>query len=100
MNDEDRASAGRVDIEAVAALVHALERDLEQVRAGSGDVDALRREVDALKAALDADAPHHEGVRERLHGVRGSLESTAGTLWDDAVIGSDYLSRIGRMLGM
>jgi hypothetical protein len=92
--------ARKVDIEAVAALVEALERDLEKVRAGSGDVDALRREVDALKAALDAGEPHHEGVREKLHDVRGSLESTKDTLWEDAVIGGDYISRIGRMLGM
>lgn len=92
--------ARKVDIEAVTALVAALERDLEKVRAGSGDVEALRREVDALKDVLDADEPHHEGVRERLHEVRGSLESTKDTLWEDAVIGSDYISRIGRMLGM
>lgn len=90
----------KVDIEAVSALVAALEQDLEKVRAGAGDVEALRREVDALKEVLDADEPHHEGVRERLHGVRGSLESTKDTLWEDALIGSDYLSRIGRMLGM
>jgi predicted nuclease with TOPRIM domain len=90
----------KVDIEAVTALVEALERDLAKVRAGSGDVEALRREVDALKGVLDADEPHHEGVRERLHEVRGSLESTKDTLWEDAVVGSDYISRIGRMLGM
>jgi hypothetical protein len=95
------ADARKVDVEAIGALVEALERDLERVRAGSGDVEALRREVDALKAVLDADEPHDdEGVRERLHGVRGSLESTKDTLWDDALIGSDYLARIGRMLGM
>jgi hypothetical protein len=90
----------KVDLEQVSALVEALEQDLERVRAGSGDVDALRREVDALKEALGAEEPHHEGVREKLHGVRGSLESTKDTLWEDALIGSDYLSRIGRMLGM
>ncbi len=45
--------ARKVDIEAVTALVDALERDLARLKAGSGDVDALRREVDALRAALD-----------------------------------------------
>jgi prefoldin subunit 5 len=92
--------ARKVDLEQVGALVEALERDLEKVRAGAGDVESLRREVDALKAALDADEPHQDGVRERLHGVRGSLESTKDELWEDAMIGGDYLSRIGRMLGM
>ena len=91
--------ARKVDIEAVAALVDALERDLARLKAGSGDVDALRREVDALRAALAAGEPHGE-VHERLHGVRGTLESGKDVLWEDAVIGSDYLSRIGRMLGM
>lgn len=100
MTGNDNVPSGNVDIEAVSALVAALERDLAKVRAGSGDVEALRREVDALKVMLGDEAPHHEGVRERLHGVRGSLESTADTLREDAVIASDYLSRIGRMLGM
>lgn len=100
MTGSGNAPPGSVDIEAVSVLVAALERDLEKVRAGSGDVEALRREVDALKVMLDADAPHHDGLRERLHGVRGSLESTADTLREDAVVASDYLARIGRMLGM
>jgi hypothetical protein len=90
----------KVDLNAVTKLVEALEQDLARVRAGSGDVEALRREVEALRAALAAEQPHPEGVRERLHGVRGSLESAGDTLWEDAVVGSDYLTRIGRMLGM
>ncbi len=91
----------KVDLDAVDKLVAQLEADLAKVRAGSGDVEALRREVDSLRAALATDEPHHEGVRERLNNVRASLESAGGgTLWEDALIGSDYLARIGRMLGM
>ncbi len=89
-----------VNLDEVQKLVDALERDLAKARAGAGDVDSLREEVEALRSALSAEEPRQDHVRERLHGVRASLEEVGETLYDDAVTLGDYLKRIGWMLGM
>jgi predicted nuclease with TOPRIM domain len=89
-----------VNLDEAQKLVDALERDLAKVRAGAADVDTLREEVDALRGVLSADEPAHADVRERLHGVKSSLESVGETLYEDAVKLGEYLSRIGRMLGL
>lgn len=86
----------RIDLEAVAKLIDALERDLAKVREGAGDVQALRDEIEALRQALDAAAPHDKGVRDRLHSLRERLEAEG-----ELTLGEGgYLTRIGRMLGM
>jgi hypothetical protein len=90
----------RVDLDDVQRLVDALERDLAKVRAGAAGVESLRDEVEALRSALAADSPRDEHVRERLHGVRSTLEEAGETLYEDAVKLGDYLARIGRMLGL
>ena len=89
-----------VDLDEVQKLVDALERDLAKARAGAGNVAELREEVEALRSALSAEEPHQDEVRERLHGVRASLEQVGETLYDDAVTLGDYIKRIGWMLGM
>jgi predicted nuclease with TOPRIM domain len=89
-----------VNLDEAQKLVDALERDLAKVRAGAGDVETLRSEVDALRGILSAEAPEHEHVRERLHGVKAGLESVGETLYEDAFKLGDYLARIGRMLGL
>jgi hypothetical protein len=85
-----------VDLEEVARLVAALERDIEKVRAGSGDVDTLRGEVAQLRAALESPAPAQGELHEGLHGIRALLQKAEEELFTDA----DYVARIGRMLGM
>ena len=52
----DKSSKTGVDLDAVSKLVHELERDLEKLQHGSGDVGALRDEVRALGQALQAPA--------------------------------------------
>ncbi len=89
-----------VNLDEAQKLVEQLERDLARVRAGAGDVETLRQEVEALRGVLSADAPEHEHVRERLHGVKSSLEEVGETLYEDAFKLGDYLARIGRMLGL
>ena len=89
-----------VNLDDVQRLVDALERDLAKVRAGTAGVDSLREEVEALRGALRAEEPREEHVRERLHGVRSTLENVGGTLYEDAVKLGDYVARIGRMLGL
>lgn len=85
-----------IDLAQVATLVQALERDLARAQAGDADIATLRAEVEALRAALNTEAADDESVRERLHGVREAFEDTDATLFK----GAQYLSDIGRMLGM
>jgi hypothetical protein len=101
MADSKRPSGTEpVNLDDVQRLVDALERDLAKVRAGTAGVDSLREEVEALRGALRAAPPREEHVRERLHGVRSTLEDVGETLYEDAVKLGDYLARIGRMLGL
>ena len=81
-----------IDLDEVRRMLDALERDLPKVRAGSQDLQVLRDEVDRLKALLESPARHHS-VRERLHALRIALESEGLKL-------GEYVSAIGRILGM
>jgi hypothetical protein len=101
MADAKRPSGTEpVNLDDVQRLVDALERDLAKVRAGTAGVESLREEVEALRGALRAAPPQEAHVRERLHGVRSTLEDAGETLYEDAVKLGDYLARIGRMLGL
>ncbi|MGA8053221.1 MAG: hypothetical protein WCA12_05070 [Burkholderiales bacterium] len=100
MGPQNQAGHQRVDLEEIGKLVEAIERDLAKAREGSGDVDTLRAEVEALRDALAAEMPHHGDVRDRLHGLRASLEGAADELYDDAVKVSQYVTSIGKMLGL
>lgn len=88
-----------VDLDEAARLLDALERDLARVRQGSADVDALRAEVEQLRAVLRAGSAH-EDVHEGLHGIRALMHRIGDELRDDAFKGSDYATRIGRLLGL
>jgi hypothetical protein len=98
-NPSTNGAPPRVDLEQVAHLVEQLERDLARVRAGGATVDTLRTEVEQLRQALDAPDPHGE-VHEGLHGVRERLGAVSDELLGDALKGSDYINRIGRILGL
>ena len=101
MTDQEPTGGARpVNLDEVQRLVDALERDLAKARADAGGVEVLREEVEALRRALSAEQPRQDHVRERLRGVRSSLEQVGETLYDDAVKLGDYLKRIGWMLGM
>lgn len=89
-------SPDTIDLEQVARLVQTLERDLERAQHGAGNIETLRAEVEALRAALQTHAGDDEPVRERLHGVRQAFEESDTALFK----GAQYLSDIGRMLGM
>jgi septation ring formation regulator EzrA len=89
-----------VDLEQVTRLLEALERDLAKVHEGSADVETLRNEVEQLRAALRSPGAAHSAVQERLHGIRAVLHRAEDELVGDTLEASDYLARIGRMLGM
>jgi hypothetical protein len=89
-----------VDLDAVAQLVDQLERDLARARTGGASVDTLRAEVEQLRAALASEAPSQAEVSQGLVGVRSRLQGLGDELETDAFIGADYLTRIGRLLGL
>ena len=89
-----------VDLDAVAQLVEQLERDLARARAAGASVETLRGEVEQLRAALAADSPSEADVSRGLASVRGRLHDLGDELETDAFIGADYLTRIGRLLGL
>jgi hypothetical protein len=94
-----KTSGRPVDLDEVAQLVEQLERDLARARAG-GSVETLRAEVEQLRAALAADSPSEADVSRGLASVRGRLHDLGDELETDAFIGADYLTRIGRLLGL
>jgi cob(I)alamin adenosyltransferase len=89
-----------VDLDAVSQLVEQLERDLARARTGGGSIDTLRAEVEQLRQALAADSPSAEQVTQGLTTVRTRLHDLGDELETDAIIGADYLRRIGRLLGL
>jgi cell division septum initiation protein DivIVA len=89
----------RVNLDEVSQLVEQLERDLARVRVGGADVDTLRAEVEQLRAALAAPDASTD-LQAGLHGVRERLAAASDEVVVDAFKGSDYLARIGRLLGL
>lgn len=97
MTNTTDANAGKgVDLNAVSKLVLELERDLEKVKLGSGDVDALRKEVAALGVALKSPSPDDHSINHGLKKIHGAMDE----LREDAFIAADYVTRIARMLGI
>jgi hypothetical protein len=92
-------SGRKVDLDEAARLVDALERDLAQLKSGGGDLEHLRADVEQLRAALASPQPHDE-VHGGLTGLRERLHAAGDELLTDAVKTSDYLARIGRLLGL
>jgi hypothetical protein len=90
----------RVDLDEVAQLVEQLERDLSRARVGGASVDTLRAEVEQLRSALAGPEASPREVQEGLHGVRDRLSTVSDELVGDALKGSDYITRIGRILGL
>jgi len=89
-----------IDLEEVSRLVEALERDLAQVRSGSQDVQRLRDEVETLKNVLNSPIRRHHWVSDGLHGVRTVLEEAIDTAVAKGLKTGQYISEIGRILGM
>jgi len=97
--EQDKGAAG-IDIDEVKRLVEALERDLDKVGEGSSGIETLRSEVDQLRGALRAAEPAHREVHSGLENVRNVLHRAGDELLDDAVKVGEYVTWIGRMLGL
>jgi len=95
-------SPGQIDLNAAARLVDMLERDLARARQGDASaehIERLRADVEQLRAALAA-APVPEEVHAGLHALRDSLHALGDELQVDAIKVSDYVARVGRLLGL
>ena len=89
-----------IDLEEVARLVEALERDLAQMRADSPGVQRLRDEVQTLKNVLSSPIRRHHWVSDGLHGVRTVLEEAIDAAVAKGIKTGQYVSEIGRILGL
>ncbi len=99
-NDARDEAQKKIDLEKVAQLVDALERDLAKVQSGSRDVQLLRDEVETLKNVLNSPIRRAHWVREGLHGMRQAIENGLETVVADGLKASQYIAEIGRILGM
>lgn len=88
-----------IDLHEAARLVDALEQDLAQLKSGRGDLEHLRSDIEQLRAALASAQPHEE-VHGGLAGLRERLHAASDELLVDALKTSDYIARIGRLLGL
>ena len=95
-NDRTR----EVDLDEVAALIDALERDLQKIPGDSQDVQRLKDEVETLKNLLRSPVRRHHWVRDALHGIRERFDDALDTVVAEGVEASRYIAEIGRILGM
>lgn len=89
-----------IDLDEVAKLIEALERDLKNVRSGSADVQRLRDEVETLKNLLRSPVRRHHWVRDALHGIREGFDDALDAAVAEGIEVSRYVAEIGRILGM
>src|SRR5438552_15681578 len=90
----------KIDLERVAQLIDALERDLAKVQSGSRDMQLLRDEVETLKNVLNSPIRRHHWVREALQDMKRSIEDGLDAAKAEGLKAGQYLAEIGRILGM
>jgi hypothetical protein len=93
-------SVKEIDLDEVTRLVEALERDLAKLPSGSQDVQRLRDEVETLKNVLNSPIRRHHWVSDSLHGVRTVLEEAIDAAIARGLKTGQYISEIGRILGL
>ena len=98
--DEARGAPQQINLDEVAKLVDALERDLAQVRTGSQDVQRLRDEVETLKNVLNSPIRRHHWVSDSLHGIRNGFDEVLDSAVAGSLRASQYIAEIGRILGL
>lgn len=96
----DSGTSVDIDLDEVAALIHALERDLQKIQGDSQDVQRLKDEVETLKNLLQSPVRRHHWVRDALHGIRERFDDALDSAAAGGVQASRYIAEIGRILGM
>ena len=98
--EPNRHGEGSIDLDEVARLIEALERDLANVQGDATEVQRLRDEVQTLKNVLHSPVRRHHWVRDGLHGIRDVFENALDAAVAKGLKGSQYIAEIGRILGM
>lgn len=96
---KDRNSQ-QIDLDEVARLIEALERDLKNVQGGSKDIQRLKDEVETLKNVLRSPVRRHHWVRDALHDIRERFDDALDAAVAEGMEVSRYVAEIGRILGM
>jgi len=99
-NDAREETPTKIDLDKVAQLIDALERDLARVQSGSRKVQLLRDEVETHKNVLNSPIRRPHWVREGLYGLRHAIENGLETVVADGLKAGQYIAEIGRILGM
>ena len=92
--------ARQIDLDEVAKLIEALERDLKNVQGESKDIQRLRDEVETLKNVLKSPVRRHHWVRDALHDIRERFDDVLDVAVAEGIQVSRYIAEIGRILGM
>jgi len=98
--ETDKQSAPEINLDEVAKLLEALEKDLANVQGSEKDIQRLRDEVQTLRNVLVSPVRRHHWVRDGLHGIRDVFENALDTAVAKGLKGSQYIAEIGRILGM
>ena len=98
--ETDKQNAPEIDLDEVAKLLEALEKDLANVQGSEKDIQRLRDEVQTLRNVLVSPVRRHHWVRDGLHGIRDVFENALDTAVAKGLKGSQYIAEIGRILGM
>lgn len=100
MPTTDNGKTENVDLAEVARLVDELDQDLAKLRDGSSNLNNLRGVVEQLRTALHTTHGNQGDLQQSLHGMHALLHKVQNELIGDTLTASDYITRIGRMLGM
>ena len=93
-------STPQFDLDEVARLIEALERDVKKVRGSSRDIQHLKDEIETLKNVLKSPVRRHHWVRDALHGIRERVHGVMDTALSEGLEAGRYIAEIGRILGM
>jgi len=94
------ASARQIDLDEVARLIEALERDLTKVQGSSRDIQRLKDEIETLKNVLKSPVRRHHWVRDALHGIRERIDDALDAAVAEGIEVGRYVAEIGRILGL
>ncbi len=89
-----------IDLDEVARLIEALERDLADAHGDARDIQRLKDEVQTLRNVLHSPVRRHHWVRDSLHAIRDAFEDALDAAVVKGLRGSQYIAEIGRILGM
>ena len=93
-------SGNEFDTGRAKKLIGEISAHLAELPAEGSKYAELRAEVAALKAMLDRPDPQAAEVRDSMKSVHGLFDRAADELRADGIRAGQFLSEIGRMLGL